>query len=264
MLNVESILKSFTQPEDKLFIKKVLDQASLCFKNHVHTFTDFMDMHQYEQVMKLITEFPSDLSYEIFGGYTDAERKILGFTPFYLPLEKNHFPIQIVKIKNCSVTHHLLSHRDYLGAMIKSGIDRDKIGDILVTNSEAIIFLDTKISDYIQMNINKIGRCTVEMTPLSLENLVIPSPKTKEIQASVASLRADALLSSGFSISRSKAVGYIKGQKVFKNWIPVKSPSENVEINDILTLRGKGRIKLVNIGNKTRKNRISITIHWYV
>jgi len=263
-LDIENILKSFKQPEDKLFIQKVLDQAYLCLKNHIYTFTDFIDMHQYGQVMKIINQLPSDLSYQCFGGYDNAERKMIGFSPFYLSLEVNDFPIQALEFQNRSATHYKMSHRDYLGVIIKTGIDRSKIGDILVKNDGAIVFLNQSISSFIQFNVTKVGKCAVQLKPLDLDKISIPKPKVKEIHASVASLRVDALLSSGFSISRGKAVQFIKRQKVFKNWILVENPAENVQINDILTLRGLGRIKLVYIGNKTRKNRIHVTIYRYV
>mgnify|MGYP000879464715 CR=1 FL=1 len=263
-MNVESILKSFIQPEDKLFVRKVLDQAALCLKNHTHTFTNFIDMHQYGQMMKIITQIHPDLSYKIFGGYEEAERKMIGFSPFYLELENTDFPIQGLKIVNRSSNHHSLTHRDYLGALMQTGIEREKMGDILVTEDRAALLVDEKVATYIQMNLSKIGRATVEIYPLTVENLEPPIPEIKEIHTSVASLRVDAVLSSGFPISRGKAVDYIKAQKVFKNWVLVDSPSEPVEANDIITLRGFGRIKLVYIGNKTRKNRMSVIIHRYI
>ena len=51
-----------------------------------------------------------------------------------------------------------------------------------------------------------------------------------------ASLRLDAVASGGFGISRSKMVSLIEGGNAMVNWIAVKNPAHNIEVNVMTNL----------------------------
>ena len=65
----------------------------------------------------------------------------------------------------------------------------------------------------------------IEEMPLS--DIAPRQEKVKEIKTTVASLRLDAIASSGFGISRTKAAEAIKGDRVQVNWQPAKGPSQD-------------------------------------
>ena len=102
----------------------------------------------------------------------------------------------------------------------------------------------------------------IEEMPLS--DIAPRQEKVKEIKTTVASLRLDAIASSGFGISRTKAAEAIKGARVQVNWQPAKGPSQDVSQGDVISLRGKGRMELAEITGTSRKGRIGVLLKRYM
>lgn len=262
MIHKELYLMKFTDAEEKLSANKILDRVNICFRDHSNTFTDFIDMYKLSKFLNM-TRLISDLSVKVFGGYPDSERKIIGFCPDYRELNETDFPIIPVEIILKSSKEEKISHRDYLGSILGLGIDRNKVGDILVYEQKAIVFIHKDISFYILNSLSKIKNIRAETKEILFEEIILPHPKIKEIISTVSSLRADAVLSSGFQLSRSKIVDLIKSEKGFINGL-IADPSSTVKVGDCLTLRGFGKMKLIEVKGKTKKGRIGILIHRYI
>lgn len=263
VINKQNLIKSFNEQETKLSFAKVLDQVELCMKKHIYTFTDFLDPTKIEQYIDKL-QYINGINYKIFGGYEDAERRIIGFCPDYTELTEYDFPIKAIKIKLLDKFCESLTHREYLGSILGTGIERSKLGDILVIDDYAITFIYENIADYIFINLSKVSRTKVENFIIELSDVILPQKRYKEIKATVASLRVDSIISTAFHISRGKASDFISAEKVNVNWAVVKSNSFSIKEGDIFTLRGYGRAKLVEITGKTRKDRIGILIYIYV
>ena len=140
------------------------------------------------------------------------------------------------------------------------GIKREKIGDILVYESYADVFLIDKIAEYISYNLDRIGNTKVECEIQQVYQYEPPERKEKIINTTVASVRADSVTASGFGVSRTKVLEYFKAQRVNINWETVSNPSKQLSEGDVISIRGKGRIVLDKIGGTTKKDRINITI----
>lgn len=260
-MDKSKLLNHITNPQEKLIYAKALDKAFLANKTNTPTFSDFFDPYKVGQI-KTIAENNLHLQALPFGGYEGSERCILGFFPIYSELDYNLFPIDILEISYNTKYSSGLNHRDFLGSILGLGITRDKIGDILINQQEgnAIVFVDNSISAFIIANLEKVGRTSIKIkyaTDFSY------SQKLTEKTLTLPSLRLDALISTAFNISRGKANDLIKGEKAFINWNIITSTSKNVCENDIITLRGYGRIKLLEICGKTKKDRILINIAIY-
>lgn len=262
MINKDLYLTRFNDAEEKLTASKILDRVNICLRDHLDIFTDFIDMYKLGKFLNMIFSIP-DITVKAFGGHAESERKIIGFCPDYRGLEDIDFPIVTIEIILKGSKEEDISHRDYLGSILGLGIDRSKIGDILVHEQRAIVFVHKDISFYILNNLLKIKNVKAETREISFEEIILPEPKIKEINSTVSSLRADAILSSGFQLSRSKVVDLIKAEKALING-GIVSPSSNVKSGDFLTLRGFGKIKLNEIKGKTKKDRISVVIHRYI
>ena len=65
------------------------------------------------------------------------------------------------------------------------------------------------------------------------------------------------------NISRGKVSDLIKGEKAFVNWKQITSVSENIKNGDMITLRGFGRVKVIETLGKTKKDRFLIDIEVY-
>ena len=155
------------------------------------------------------------------------------------------------------------SHRDFLGALMGIGITRESVGDILV-NSDSCDFLVTRqIAPYILQNLESAGRIKLKLTTIALSSLQIPEQKFTQIKDTVASVRLDSIVASGFRISRSAAAEYILAGKAAINSLYCDKPDKAVEETDKISVRGLGKIEIHQIGHITKKGRIMVIIHRY-
>ena len=72
----------------------------------------------------------------------------------------------------------------------------------------------------------------VSVTPMELDEIAPKEEKIKEVRTTVASLRLDAVASSGFSVSRTKLVSAVNAGLLQVNWQPAKGPSQEVKEGD--------------------------------
>ena len=152
-----------------------------------------------------------------------------------------------------------LSHGDFLGSLLGLGIKREMTGDIIVRDNGADIIVMDEIAEFISDNYIKVGRVDISTEVLSLDELLIPEKETTLFYGTVASLRLDNTVSSGFKISRSKAAQAIRSGSVCVNHMEVCQPDFRVEEGDLISVRKKGRIRLNEVGGRTGKDRIGVT-----
>ena len=202
---------------------------------------------------------------QAFGGYEGAERQMLIFLPDYLDeaaLYDEDAPIVCLRAEfyegDCP------SHRDFLGALMGAGIGRETLGDICIDKSSCDFLVTAQIAPYILQNLTSAGRTKLHIHPVSLTQMQIPEPEIKEIRDTLASLRLDSVISSGFRIGRSLASQYICAGKVAIDGLPCEKPDKIVSEGAKISLRGSGKIKLASVNGQTKKGRISVVIHRYV
>lgn len=263
MIDKQALLKVFNQPDEKLLLAKVLDRADLSLRHHQKTFTDFIDPKKTVKIIEAINNI-RDLNYSAFGGNDECERRIIAFSPDYIEIGNMEFPIKAIKFESNIKFTEELSHRDYLGSILGLGIDRGKIGDIILFEEYTICFVNEEIADYISINLNKVGRTKVSTEVLDIDEFIMPEKNTVEKATTVASLRFDAVLSSAFNMSRGKVQTLIEGEKASLNWGVVTNTSAMVKEGDMISLRGHGRIKIKEVKGKTRKDRLGIVFCIYI
>lgn len=243
--------------EEKLLIARVNDLFRLCEKNASAKFTNFLNENEQSVIRE---EFSYNENCMFFGGYEEAERCIFGVFPEWET--ERDFPIAILKAE--SKFSKKLSHRDYLGTILSLGLDRGKVGDILVCDNSAYIFVADEIADYVADNIKKIANCGVKIQKTDISLTELPKREYKEISAVCASLRMDAVLSSAMKLSRREAAMYINSGKVAVNHREITDVSHMLKVGDLLSVRGMGRVILSDVGSLTRGGKIHILLKKYV
>ena len=199
-----------------------------------------------------------------FGGYEDAERKMCIFLPDYLDdsfLIDEESPV--VCLRATFFKDESPTHRDFLGALMGCGITRESVGDIRVGTNSCDFFVTEEIAPYILQNFESAGRVSLKLTKIALQDVAIPEQKFSEISDTVASVRLDSILSSGFRISRSTAGEYIAAGKTAIDGLICEKPDKGVAEGAKISVRGLGKIRLSKIGHTTKKGRISVIIHLY-
>jgi RNA-binding protein YlmH len=262
-MNKQALLKSITQPEERLLFSKALDRLSLCSEHGETAFTDFLDPMRTAGFMELLKRADArDVIIQPYGGAEGCERKMLGFTPDYAELNTDDFPIDAVTVNFNAKFSRAPGHRDYLGSILGLGIDRGKVGDIALGEDSAMVFIHSDISDYVCVNLEKVGNTKVKAEKLGSSGAAI-NQNGSQMSFTLPSLRLDALVGAAFHLSRSKASELIAAERVFVNWLPTADTSKQVKQDDVVTARGLGRVKLVEVTGKTKKNRIAVKVMKY-
>lgn len=261
MKNRDRIIRYYKGTDNGELAARLIDLADSAAKGRPYAVSEFVSPGAV-QIGETIQAHVPSLVLKSFGGYDGAERVKLAF------VNADYEGVVDYGIMACRVSwdarYRLLSHRDVLGSLMGLGIDRTHFGDIIMTESNAVILVDTSLYAYVQQNFTKIAMVSVTIDEIPLSDIAPRQEKVKEIKTTVASLRLDAIASSGFGMSRTKAAEAIKGERVQVNWQPAKGPSQDVAAGDVISLRGKGRMELVSITGTSRKGRIGVLLKRYM
>ena len=257
--NIDKIAQN---SEDRVLLAKVWDKIQSGMRKNIPANTGFLSPREQELVRFL---FGQQDGLFFFGGYEDAERQMLIYLPDYMEshsLQDFDSPICCIRATFYSGDH--LSHRDFLGALMGAGINRECVGEICPTEGSCDFFVTREIAPYILQEVTSIGRAKVTLKEISLREVCIPSAPSVEIRDTVASLRLDSVISSGFRISRSTAAQLITAGKAAIDGLPTEKPDRAVSQGAKISLRGYGKILLTSVSGPTKKGRISVVIDRYV
>ena len=257
--NIEKIAKT---PEDRMLLAKLWDKINAGMRKNIPANTCFLSPRELEMAKYLFGE-PEGLY--TFGGYGDAERKMLVYLPEYLEegaLMEADSPC--VCLRAHFYEGDSPSHRDFLGALMGAGIGRETVGDICVGREHCDFFVTQEIAPYVQQNFLSAGRTKLRLQQIPLRDADIPEPEVKEIKDTMASLRLDSIISSGFRIGRSLAAQYVTSGKAAIDGLPCEKPDKQISEGSKISVRGLGKLKLVQVNGRTKKDRISVVIHRYV
>ena len=251
--------------EEQLLQKRFLDLANIADVRESLLFTDFLNLHEQNLFERIKRELPM-IKYFTYGGYEGAERKILCFCGDYLiDNEENiDYPISCIHIKPLNPKFSdKLNHRDILGAVLNLGINRSKVGDIIVDNNESYLFCSNTIQGFISNELSRIKHTVVSATLIDNQAFSY-KPNLKPITGTVTSVRLDSVLSIAFKGSRSSLSGLIAGGKVFVNSKNILSNSYILKENDVVSVRGYGKFIYEGATNQTKKGRLFVKISLYV
>lgn len=267
-MNKQEILEK-SNNEEKLLLSKIIDKIELSKTKNKITSTDFLDEHEQKITLELLQRLKIS-NYIFWGVFKEAERKILIIYPdklkniFEKDIPNKEEYITLIRITLPKQLHKKYTHRDYLGGIMKLGIKREKLGDIIVYDEGADMLILPEIVKYIQYNLPELTRFSKSKIEVEkLENIKEKEIKYEDIEIIVPSMRLDSIISELAKISRNKAVEIINAERVFLNFIEEVRLSKEVKLEDIITIRGKGRYKVIEILGKTRNNRIIIKIQKY-
>ena len=268
-MDKQLILNKYSKPEDKLLISKMLDKMKLVQIRNSIQYLDFLDLYSQNILYKIIKQ-EEVKSYVFSGAIEEAERKILLFYPEKLSelIQKDCkriLPIKAIRIKLPKEMYQQYKHRDYLGGLIKLGIKREKIGDILVFEDGADIIVLDEIGKFLLNNLSSLTRFSKsEIKEIALEDIREKKVNKKEIKTIVPSLRIDAVISEILKTSRGKAEEFLQAGRVFLNYEQITKGTKQIKEKDILTIRGKGKFEIGNIVGQTRNGRIKIKVYQFI
>lgn len=251
--------------EEKLLEAKILDKIKQSNSRNRFTNSDFLDLSQQLQMQKIIN-MQKLQNYKMFGGYEEAERKMLIIFPDTINeyVNKENYYKQIMKVIRVELPKELYNtyeHKNYLGAIMKLGIKREKVGDILVRNDGADIIISFDIEKFLLMNLKTLIRFQKsKITSLEINDLRHVETEKEIIKINIPSMRLDCIVGELAKCSRSEALDIIKQERVFVNFKEELSQGKQIEAGTYITIRGKGRFKILKIEGITKKGRINLIV----
>jgi RNA-binding protein YlmH len=247
-MNKQEILNTYKNEEDKLIVAKMLDKIEQSNKRNKIENTDFVDERQIHILENILMRTNIE-NYIIYGGFEEAKRNIVIFYPSKLNKDvvtKNlDSIIQVVRIILPKELQGKYTHRDYLGGLMKLGLKREKIGDIVVYEEGTDIIALKEIIPFLQQHIDTLTRFQKsKITIESIANLHEVNINKEEIEIVVSSLRLDNIVSELAKTSRSKAEEIINKERVFVNYEVATKVAKMIRYGDKITIRGKGKFEV--------------------
>ena len=256
----EKIIRYYRGTEGEEAAVRMVDLATQALKSQKYKLTGFLTPFE-QEIAGTIVNSLGNLKLDFDGGFNGAERQRAAFCHEDFP-GTPAFEIAVIDAQ-WNAEFARLSHRDVLGSIMSLGVERECIGDIIATKELARIIVDKKMAEYFINNLTQIGDAGVKVTLGDPASIAPKEERTKEIRATVASLRVDSIAAAGFGMSRSKAADEIKAEKIKLNWQTVKNASQAIKEGDILSMRGRGRLEVSEVRGLTKKGRTAVALRRY-
>ncbi len=259
MIDRQALLKQYGACVDTegVFIK-ALDLLYFADTHYEAQVTDFLTPDltlAIEQIVKVQT----DLTTQRWGVFADPERVRLLIAPDYIQESDATAYIALLDIQY-NQKFNQLAHHDALGALMALGIKRSKLGDIVVYDGGFQVVVDCSLSDYFLQNVDKIGRAGVKVKKIGFDDAKSAMQNKKTVTGTVKSVRLDSIIALGFSLSRSDAQKIIESERVKVNHSIMSRTDYVTKIDDLISVRGHGRLDIEDILGVTKKDRIRVSL----
>ncbi|MGE7667205.1 RNA-binding protein [Ureibacillus composti] len=255
---MEHLIQHFRKDE-QTFIEKVIGWLREVEDRYAPKLTDFLDPRQRFIVNAVIGQ-NEDLVIHSEGIFGEAERERILICPSYFEPQKEDFQITIFEILYPSKFVQI-KHPDVLGALLSIGMDRTKFGDIRIEDELIQFAVATEVADYIQTNLTSIGKAKVRLEQVdSQKKLIQTTDIWNDKNYTASSMRLDVILGTVLNMSRQKSQALIKAGKVKVNWTVRESTSFELQEGDIISARGFGRMKVMMIEGRTKKDKIRLQV----
>lgn len=244
--------------DERLMLAGLLDKEQANRQHDYMTYTKFLSMGEHALCVEAVRQVGAASHAVFWGGYEEAERGIYLFYPDYLDEESAKAAAPLTLLRAHKRKEDVLTHRDYLGALMGLQIDRAMVGDILVYETGADLLVLNEIADFIELHLTQAGRAQLTITREPLSSLRQAHIMEKEGSGSVASPRLDSMAALIFGLGRKEAKDKIEKGLVFVNSLPCQKPEDPIFEGDRLSIRGFGRARIGEFGKISRKGRMFV------
>lgn len=241
--------------EDKLLLARICEKLETAREKNYMTHTKFLDTHQRAVCTQALHMLGAERFGVFFGGFDEAERVVLLFLPDYMEEVDAIQQAPIVLLRASKQKEDTLSHRDYLGALMGLQTKREMVGDILVHDTGADIFVMERIAGFLETECKKVGRKRITLSRIPLSAYREETREVREGEGAVASTRLDAVVALVFRLSRAQAQTRIAQGLVSLNHCVCQKDTSEISVGDRITVRGMGRAQITRLGGISRKGR---------
>ncbi len=260
-----------TEKENELLLARALE---LCRRAEVGEIacTQFLTPGQQKYLSRCMPR--TAVMPQCFGGYQNAERGRIFFLPPYFEeldtearnaLLAEYYAESVLPLRIKGSGYRKLTHRDFLGAVLNLGIERDALGDVLVmVEDEAILFCDALMAKFLTDNLSRVAGDTVCVSTCTLPPDFDGGRRFERVTDTVASPRADAVVGALCKLSREGAKALFLAARVEIDEEVVQKCDKEVVAGAILVVRGYGKFIIRSLSDKTKKGRFRLLADRYV
>ena len=257
MKNIKHLYQHFTE-EDREFVDKSLEKMQRVEDSYSFEVTSFVNPHQVE----ILQNLGNHLQLQICSSsdyYTSELAKVI-IAPLYYELQVSDFEIDLLEISYANKFHHL-THSQIMGTVLNQlGIERKVFGDILVASGRAQIMVDRKFTQFFMDHISRIAKTSVKLKQVDFSQLIAVQADSKLRDVLVSSMRLDKVLAASFRLSRSVATKLIATKQVRVNYSMLDNPSHHLLLNDLISVRGYGRVKVLRENGFSKNGKYKLTV----
>lgn len=261
--------------EKEILVARFRELSHRAYERGFSTHTEFLSLSEQNVFLDLLRKENIPLAkrsyngayFTFLGGHEESDRKILLFSPEEMTMEEEKEEekkiLSCLKVTPKSVKYSdFLTHRDYLGALMHLGYERNNFGDILTDNTIGYVFLLSRVAEDVRDYFLK-----VKHTPVDCEILPIGSCPFvfhfEDRTIHLAQNRLDAIVKEAFDLSRRDSQEKIGKEEVFVDGRAIKDNSYHVKAGERISVRGYGKFLYVGDEKTTRRNRIATTIRLF-
>lgn len=249
---------------------RIRDLSERCGERDYLTHTDFLSASELARCGEILRGGAAgSVHWMMYGGFAEAERRLIVFLPSYMTAEELEAENAVSGEILCCVRIRPLNarfsdhpgHRDYLGALMNIGVERDQLGDILVDGEkdEAFVYTFPHIADLICGELASVRHTTVTCEKLPPSECTL-RPKFREVTGSAASLRLDALICQVYHMSRTRAKELIDAGLVSIGGEEASGAGRDLKEGERVSVRGYGKFIFDGVSGQTRKERLYVKI----
>ncbi len=245
--------------DERMLLVRVCDRLEHAAARETPAATAFLTPREQALVRQLLPQTA------FFGGTDNAERAVAYYLPEYLSREDffdGEGPLACLRVR--FYEENSLTHRDILGALMGLGLRRDAVGDICLHEKHCDIFVLSDMARYLLDNLTSAGRQHLTAERIALSQAEKAPQALREVRVTVSSLRLDAVLAAAFHLSRGAAAEAVNAGNAAVNSLTCCKPDRLLAEGDEVSLRGKGKFRLLSLGGETRKGRLALTIGIFI
>lgn len=258
---VDANVSQHFRPDEVPFLESIDHLSGQVENEYRPILTEFLNPRQL-YILESIINRHDGIHFSTYGGYSGAELQRAIVYPEYFTPKTDDFRITAFEIDYPS-KFATLAHGKILGSLMRAGIERNVVGDIITDGLKWQFMVQSEMADYVKAQVDHIGKIKVKLEDISPEGVITPVDESETLTTTVSSLRVDALISDGFHISRHHAKELVDAGDVRINWVDTTRPDFELSTKDIISVRGYGRIVIKEITGMTKKDKIRIIISVY-
>lgn len=256
MINSNKFLDNIYNLELRKTISKFIDGLVSMEKNRKNYYiSDFLSPLEFTYALKVVES--TNFDFEIIFDGEEYDRKLI-LVKDYEHIDKENF-LELISFKDKN-----FEHRNILGSILNLGISREKIGDIVKISGRWYVYCLKPIGDFLFSHLDRISRYKVKVELID-EIMIFENFREFEVlDVKITSMRLDCLVKELAKVSRENAKNLIRSQSVKLNHEECKDSDKKVSPGDVISIRGKGKFKIMSHNGFSRKDKNIIELKRYI